>query len=253
MPLCRLCSEDRSLVKAHIVPEAFFRVLRAEGETPLLVTNSGNHYPKRSPVGVYDQGILCETCESKFSKVDDYGIQVFLNRFEEIFRPLDRQGRLVAFEGRNVDQELLLRFLVATVWRASVSTHPYYGRVHLGPYESVAAKALSAPDEPISDIFSAVLSCWTTREERDYFSQGLMNPFREQWEDINAYRFYFGRVVAHIKVSNQQFSTPLKELALTRQQVLYLVVRDFDKSKDLSAMVRMAKELRARRKGDSTG
>lgn len=245
MALCRLCSKDRSLVNAHIVPEAFFRVLRAGGETPLLITNLRGHYPKRSQIGVYDQGILCKDCESKFSSVDSYGIDVFINRFEEIFQPINHQGTSVAFQARDIDQELLLRFLVATLWRASVATHPYYDRVCLGPYESVAANVVSAPEQPISGIFAAVLSCWTATKERDYFTQVLMNPFREQWSGINAYRFYFGRIVAYIKVSNQQLPMPFRELALMSQQTLSVVTRDFDKSKDLSAMIGVAKASQA--------
>ena len=72
MAQCRLCAEDRKLVKAHVIPEAFFRVLRAGGETPILISNVANTYPKRSPIGVYDQNILCEDCETMFSQVDDY-------------------------------------------------------------------------------------------------------------------------------------------------------------------------------------
>lgn len=247
MAICRLCSEDRKLVRAHIIPEAFFRVLRADGETPLLVTNSPDNYPKRSPIGVYDPTILCESCESRFSKIDDYGIQVFLNQFEELFQPVAHQGAPVAFRSRDTDQELLLRFLVATLWRASVSTQPYYGRVRLGPYESLATNVVLEPEQPISKIFSAVLSYWTTTEERDYASQGLMNPFREQWNGVNAYRFYFGRIVAYIKVSNQEFHRPLRDLALTKQETLMVVARNFEMSKDFSAMVRMVKESQALR------
>lgn len=246
MALCRLCSEDRNLIRAHVVPEAFFRVLRAGGEAPLLVTNSPGQYSKRSPIGVYDQGILCGACESKFSRVDGYGIDVFLNRFEEIFQPIDHQGALVAFQTPHVDQELLLRFLVATLWRASVSTQSYYSRVCLGPYESVAANTILVPEQPLPDIFSAVLSCWTTIEEDELFTQGLMGPFREQYLGVNGYRFYFGRFVAYIKVSNQSFPRPLSNLALTKQQVLKVLVQDFDKSKDLSSMVRLVKESRTR-------
>lgn len=244
MPLCRLCSEDRNLVKAHIVPEAFFRVLRDPNEPLLLITNTPGHYPKRSQVGVYDQGILCGECESKFGEVDDYGIQVFLNRFDEFFQPINHQGESVGFQAQNVDKKLLLRFLVATIWRASVSTHRFYDRVHLGPYEAAAAEVVTAPDRPISNVFDALLSCWTSSEECDYFTQGLMDPFREQWDGVNAYRFYFGRVVAYIKVSNRQFLAPLSERTITSQNPLTVVARNFDKSTDFSAMVRTAKESR---------
>ena len=58
IPLCRLCGNTGKFVKAHIIPEAFFRILRKDGSTPLLVTGTPNQFPKRSPIGVYDEGIL---------------------------------------------------------------------------------------------------------------------------------------------------------------------------------------------------
>lgn len=233
---------DRKLVRAHIVPEAFFRVLRTGGETPLLVTNTPGYHPKRSPIGVYDQGILCDSCEPKFSKVDTYGTEVLLKRFDDLFQPVRHKGAMLAFQAQNIDQELLLRFLVATVWRGSVSNHPFFHSVRLGPYEPSAAASISHPESPLSCSFAAILSRWTATEQRDFLTHGLMSPFREHWMGVNAYRFYFGRIVAYIKVSNQKFPKPLVDLALTSQQTLSVVAREFDDSKDFSAMIRVAKE-----------
>ena len=86
--LCRLCFSAKKLVKAHVIPEAFFRVLRNGSESPLIVSGSAKFYPKRSPIGVYDQYILCEECEKKFGVVDDYGIKVFLAQREQLFQPV---------------------------------------------------------------------------------------------------------------------------------------------------------------------
>jgi len=86
MSQCRLCEKEGKLVKAHVIPEAFFRVLREDGNSPQLLTSTPDHLPKRSPIGVYDESILCEVCESKFDRFDDYGIQTLLVHFGELFR-----------------------------------------------------------------------------------------------------------------------------------------------------------------------
>jgi hypothetical protein len=87
MALCRMCSNDRKLIRAHVIPEAFFRVQRADGEPTFLITNTVGQYPKRAPIGVYDEGILCGDCENSFQAIDDYGIKVLLTHFDHCFRP----------------------------------------------------------------------------------------------------------------------------------------------------------------------
>ena len=240
--LCRLCGNPGKFVKAHAIPEAFFRVLRAEGETPLIVSNTANTFPKRSPIGVYDEGILCDQCEPLFDHIDDYGSQVLLNRFHEFFQPLIHADKTVAFQATDVDQKLLLRFLIATLWRASVSTHIFYKRVSLGPFEDVARRVILSPQDSIPEEFSAVLSRWTSEEAHRYATTGLMNPFREKWGGVNAYRVSFGEVVSYIKVDSRPLPSTLRDLSLLAQPTVTLVARDFSKSKDFAAMVHTAKQ-----------
>jgi len=50
--LCQFCGENKKSVKAHIIPEAFFRDISDEGGI-LKHRQLGTH-PKKSPKGVYD-------------------------------------------------------------------------------------------------------------------------------------------------------------------------------------------------------
>jgi hypothetical protein len=52
---CKLCGVDKKLVKAHIIPEAFFKPLRSGKNAPLLIRPGD--YVKRAPIGVYDKTI----------------------------------------------------------------------------------------------------------------------------------------------------------------------------------------------------
>jgi len=242
MMQCRLCGEQRKLVNAHIVPEAFARVLRIDGETPVLISDTLNTFPKKCPIGVYDEGILCDRCEPQFSRVDDYGIQVLLKQFRDLFVVVNEAEKTVAFRASGVDQEMLLRFFIATLWRASVSTHPFYRRVNLGPYEGFARQAIIKPSLPISDVFAVVLSCWLTSEQHSSLTTGLMDPFRENWDGVNAYRMYFGEVVAYIKVDKRPFGSPLKEYMLLSGEQVTVIARNFDESKDFQSMIRTAQK-----------
>jgi hypothetical protein len=58
MECCRLCRQPKKLIQAHVIPEAFFREMRVGDGAPPLLVKTGE-YPRRSPIGVYDQTILC--------------------------------------------------------------------------------------------------------------------------------------------------------------------------------------------------
>lgn len=244
MSRCRLCDQEHQLIRAHAIPESFFRVLRSEGETPLLVSNAKDPFPKRAHIGVYDTGILCSDCEKKFGHVDSYASEVLITRFEQLFRPIVH-GERVALQAQGVDQQMLLRFLVATLWRASVSTHQFYRRVRLGKYEIEAKRAIDL-GAPMPETFAAVLSAWPAPKGDVFSAYGLMDPFPEKWDGVNAYRVYLGRVVAYIKVDRRPFSYPLRDLALGRYDVLSIVQRDFVASKDFSAMAKTAQQSHQR-------
>lgn len=234
--VCRLCLDAAKLVKAHVIPEAFFRLLRIDDEVPLIVTDKEKNFPKKSPIGVYDKDILCNKCESKFDQVDHYGTEVFINQREKLFKAVSDGNKIEAFRADGIDQKRLLQFLVATLWRASVSTQPFYERVRLGSYEEIARQVILNPDASIPASFAAVLSCWNVDEEHQTMANGLMDPFREKSMGVNSYRVYFGQIVAYIKVDRRPLPAPFDRVALLVQDQVTFVARDFVKSKDFAAM-----------------
>ena len=235
--LCRLCNNSNKFGKSHVIPEAFFRVGNAHGGPKYMVADG--QYPKKALIGVYDSGILCQECERKFGWLDNYGADVLINRLDELFVPVREQDSVVVRRSvpGEVDQEQLLRFFVTVLWRASISTQPYYGRVRLGPYESLAAKAVDL-NTPLDSAFAVALSCWGMEKDDDahILSRTNMDPFAEKWDGINSYRFYFGDVVAYIKVDKRLFSKELNSIILGASDSVLMVTRDFMSSYDLSAM-----------------
>lgn len=234
---CRLCGKAEKFVKAHIIPEAFFRVLRNDEKPPLIVTDIENCAPrKRSPIGVYDENILCEACEKNFDKFDAYGIDVLLSRKKQLFRPVSSGMREVALQADGIDRKLLLQFLVATLWRASVSTHEFYRRVNLGPFEEIAREVILNPAHAVPSEFEAVLSDWDVAEDQKTIADGIMDPFAEKLEGVNSYRVYFGQVIAYVKVDRRPFPAPFSKLSLLAQSQVTLVRRNFKLSKDFDVM-----------------
>lgn len=239
MNLCRLCGAHANFVKSHIIPEAFFRELRNEGQAPLLVADAKGHFPKKVPIGVYDPLILCGPCEARFLPFDTYGINVLLTRFDHFFKPLangDNGDRPLAFESTSVDTMKLLEFLVAILWRGSVSTQPFFRSVALGPHEEDARTGLFTTTPSVSAAFDAVLSRWDSTDDASFPTTALLNPHRERWGSVNAYRIYLGKVVVHIKVDMRPFPEPFTSFSLRTGLPCRIISRKMAASKDLTAM-----------------
>ena len=235
MPPCALCGRSRKLIKAHAIPEAFFRELRVDGEVPLLVSGEQGQFPKKAPIGVYDEGILCEVCEPNFGSIDDYGINVFLKNFGTYFDPLEQGGRTAGFESTTADPSRLLQFLVSVLWRASVSTHAFYSKVDLGPHEPLARLAVNTPGAELSEVFDAVLSRWKDDDE-NVPTTAILDPRREKWFGVNSYRIYLGETIAYVKVDAQPFPARMKAVSLRSAHPVLVVARLMVESKDIGAM-----------------
>lgn len=241
MKRCRFCGAEAGLIKAHVIPEAFFRPLREGGETPLIVAGAKGVLPKRAPIGVYDKELLCASCEARFSPIDSYGIDVLLAGFANHFAPIRNGSELVGYEGSSVDKARLLEFLISILWRASASSQPFYNTVDLGALEQAAKDSLFGSPSVVPPIFNAVLSIWSEAEDDRVPTTALMNPHREKWDGVNSYRLYLGKVVAYVKVDQQQFSDPLASLSLQANGPCVLVTRNLAGSNDIKAMRKTAR------------
>ncbi len=236
---CRYCSCSNSFIKAHVIPEAFFRRLRDGDRPPLLVSGREGQIPRRSPIGVYDKSILCSGCEKQFLAMDSYGTDVMLRQFQKHFFPIHIDGKPVALRSDTLDANMMLRFLLSVLWRASVSTQPFYERVFLGPYENAILRLLKQPlISIIPSAFDAVLSRWDEVETDHLPSRGILNPYRERWDGVNTYRLYLGEIVAYVKVDKRPFSKPFSMLSLQNGVPFHVVSRNLSTSNDLLAVKR---------------
>jgi hypothetical protein len=195
---------------------------------------------------VYDAGILCAQCESKFSSIDAYGISVLLSQFDDYFKPLSLANGGIAHQGDHVDTTRLLRFLITVLWRASVSSQPFYSTVNLGPLEEQALAVLT--NQTVSHKFNAVLSRWDDSDDEHFPTTGMLNPHMERWGGVNAYRLYLGKVVAYVKVDGRPFGEPFASLSLQAPSPCRIINRQMSSSKDLKAMRKTAQTAERNRR-----
>jgi hypothetical protein len=65
---CKFCGNDISLIKAHVIPAGFFRRAKQGKENLKLITNKAGEFTKRAPIGVYDETIVCSSCECRWQE-----------------------------------------------------------------------------------------------------------------------------------------------------------------------------------------
>ena len=146
-----MCGETKPLVKAHIISKKFFESLKQDKPYGVLVDSNKpiKSAGKFRQAGVYDNEILCECCEKKFSEFDRYGW--------EILGPitLDRPpaGRDLDVYKIDCETDNLRRFILSVLWRASVSKNPFYSAVKLGPYETPIRERIINSDTLLPEEF----------------------------------------------------------------------------------------------------
>jgi hypothetical protein len=138
---CKLTGIDGRPVKAHIIPKSFYVKDPGERKPNKIITNTKGVYPKKSPIGIYDETIVTEEGERIFTSWDDYAAELLLAKKSD-FKKRFNKGECIAFEIENYDYEKLKLFFLSVLWRASVSSHEFFKKVKLGGHENIIRDAL---------------------------------------------------------------------------------------------------------------
>ena len=187
---------------------------------------------KGNPLASTTRAFSVMCVSANLIEVDAYGVKVLLQSFPETLTPLLRMGKLVGSQMRRCGTKIFL----------SVSSSQHSGErrfqrtcstaeFSLGTrYEHLAKQSVLS--EPLTDDLGVILSRGQYDTEHRSLVTGLMDPFRERWSNVNAYRFYFGEFVAYVKVDRRPFPPDLKLFALAIGPEVLVASRDFAKSKD---------------------
>lgn len=226
--ICRYCEVRSDFVNAHVIPAGFFRRLSADDPEPLrVVLNDENEYPRRAPLGVYDQKLLCTVCEPQFGSWDHYAQELLSDLPPG--QTIIEDGQIVGFELRDHwHYELLKLFFISLIWRASASTHNFYRRIRLGPYEEKAKQMLDACDAGSPQEFAVLLGRFIEPGARI-----LLDPHEDRCDGVNFCRFYLSGYVAYIKVDRRPAPDWMTPLLLMPDAPLKIVARSLKQSKEL--------------------
>ena len=230
---CKFCGSDKKLIGAHIIPAGFFRRLK-RGQGPLnIMTNKDGEYNKKSWVGVYDRNIVCSDCESLWTEWDNYAQKLLADQ------PLNGQARYygqqkIAYVVTDFKYEKLKLFFMSMLWRASASSHPFFSKVALGKFEEIVKEYISKSDPGASDEFSVTLAKFDHP-----LAKPTLDPHADKFSGVDYFRFYLASYIAYIKVDRKPTPMPLSQFAMAENRPLYIVCRDFTKSKELKLMQKL--------------
>lgn len=223
--------------KSHVIPRSVMMAHADQQDIPRLIGSGGGH-PKRLRTGVYDETILCHECEKVFGPWDDYGKR-FLLDMPASSHFLGTDAEYSQVDG--IDYDRLKLFFVSVLWRASVSTHPFYSRVRLGPHEARIRAMLLTRSPGSADDYSVLL------ERFIYPPEAIPTLGPEPCGRIEGRRFYrllMNGVVAKIKVDQARCPTSLQDFVLSPGRPAYFLHKEYKGSVEHRRMARAASACR---------
>jgi hypothetical protein len=147
------------------------------------------------------------------------------------------EGVATGYELTGADSKRLKLFFISLLWRASVSTHSFYKRVSIGPWEEHARKMVRAADPGKADEFGVVLAKFDAR-----WGNTILNPHAGKLVGINYVQFYLGGFVGYIKTDRRQWPEPLSQFLVTPESCVLVVGRDTAGSPELPVLREMARQ-----------
>ena len=181
--LCRLCDQTKDLIKAHAIPRSFFKAFKDDAPHAVFfdVSESAEREATYVQAGVYDDGILCVECEAKFSEFDRYGWEILGS--VSLQDPIEKPGYPPHAYRVFCETDKLKRFILAVLWRASVSTHSFYSYVSLGPYEKILRARIFDSAHLTIDEFPTSVLHFDQASLGNYEKGILFPPMPERAED----------------------------------------------------------------------
>ena len=193
--ICRFCEQPKRPIKAHVIPEAFFRRLREGKRPPILIRQ--NYHARRSPIGIYDSAILCADCDQIFAPWDDYAQKLLSPQLKNTQAIADG-NQIAGWTIADYNYDFLKLFFISLVWRASVSQNSFYRRIKLGSLEPIAKEMIARRDAGPPERFGAIVARFP-----DARAGGMLDPHRQRFDGISYSQFYLGRYVAYIKTDSR--------------------------------------------------
>ena len=160
MPICKLCLKDKSLSKkSHIIPEFMYKELFDEKhkyhEFSPQNFMDGDDKMRSKPTGEYESEILCQECDrtvindryENYANRALYGGHLPPSQRIEVKNGKNQNG-LGLSACSSIEYSRFKLFLLSILWRASISSRPFFSEVNLGSAHNERLRKMILDSDP---------------------------------------------------------------------------------------------------------
>lgn len=181
---CALCLQDSEIRRSHIIPEYLYEAMYDDKHRFHVLSVIEGQKDWMEQKGLRER-LLCDDCETKISRFEDYGRRVLKGGAEFKF---ERQGSLVIVDG--IDYRRFKLFQLSILWRAGVSTLDLFQHVQLGPFEEALRNMVLHEHPGKQEDFGCVM--FGLKNGIDAIADLIVQPVRTRTDGHCCYRFVFG-------------------------------------------------------------
>lgn len=218
---CALCLQDKELRNSHIYPEWIYSPLYDEKHRLhlLSILPEGRNELKQKGMR---QPLLCDVCEQKFSVWEGYARNIFASSTQSVEYRWD--GPFL--EVRGLDYVKMKLFELSIIWRAGVSTLPFFQKCSLGPsHLETLRRQLEISDPGEQDRYGVLLFGLKLGEETETL-QVITEPRPIRSYGVRAYNLTFGGFLWLFHVSSSDPPKPLRQGFLQSKGTRLVLVKN---------------------------
>lgn len=221
MKKCRLCLQEKKLIKAHIIPDFMYSGMKAEDDKNIFYKVTYNLDNKQSKsrkiqTGDFDKNILCEDCDNriiganyeKYAQLSMYGKNIdpeIAPICKNYQNPNDGAEYSIC---TNIDYGKMKLFLLSILWRASITDRKAFKDVDLGEkHEERLRKLIYENIVPAESEYPIMM---TSFMRTDHSLKNLIGqPKRVRFKDgLNGYVFLIDSIQFMFYVNSTNHKLP---------------------------------------------
>lgn len=138
---CRLCGQPKKLVKAHIIPNFMYNELFDQNHRITQVSLEDYAFKKRVQLetGEFDKNILCEKCDNEvLGSFEAYAKRAFYGgTMLQLSKEPEQLFNKTWMQVGGLDYKKFKLFLLSVLWRASITTRPYFEQINLEQHANI--------------------------------------------------------------------------------------------------------------------
>ncbi len=238
---CRLCLQERSLCRSHIIPDFMYRYFDDEKGEPrqyLFVPGDPGQRIRRAQTGIWEH-MLCQLCEEQLNRYETYAKRLLDTEDLpiDVLSATDDYGVIAG-----VDYSMLKIFQISLLWRAGVATHGFFEHVALGDHEETLRQMISGENPGPAHQYRCFMSAIIDGKSRELLDL-IHTPETLDIDGLLHVRFVVGGFLWLFVLSDEPSKEDVPQMYLQENGQLFFLKSDV---RQLSFIMRSIPAMRAR-------